>query len=99
MIVTVNFKVINPPCQGQSKATGNPWVSQTVIVGWPDTTPEGREFENIQSFTLFGRNATQFAELGITEGMSMQVDLRFKTRLIGNRVINDNILFLIDQPQ
>jgi len=96
MIATIKVKIINPVVQGTSKATGNPWVSQTVIVGWPDSTPDGRAFENVQAFTLFGQQVVKFGELGIQQGAEIQADLRFGTRCTSTgRVINDNSLHII----
>lgn len=97
MIATIKVKIIHPVAQGISKASGNPWTSQTVIAGWSDRTPDGRAFENVQAFTLFGQQVVKFGELGIQQGAEIQAELRFGTRCTSTgRVINDNILYIID---
>lgn len=96
MLAKVEIKVINPIYQGVSKATGNPYTSQEIVVAWSDTMADGREFTNYQTFTLLGEQQARFAQLNPQVGMVIDVDIRFDTRQRNGRVYNDNALFLMD---
>ena len=95
MLAKVEIKVINSEYHGISKATGNPYTSQEIVVAWNDTMADGRQFTNYQIFTLLGEQQARFAQLNLQVGMVIDVDMRFDTRQRNGRVFNDNSIYIL----
>ena len=83
MNIQSTVKVINPLREGVSRSTGNPWKAMDIIIEWPD----GEHYQ-LQSVTLHGEDAKQFAGSGIRVGDSIEGDLQLTTENYNGRVYN-----------
>ena len=87
MNIQSTVKVINPLREGISRSTGNPWKAMDIIIEWPD----GEHYQ-LQSVTLYGEDARQFANSGIRVGDVIEGDLQLTTENFNGRVYNRAIL-------
>ena len=83
MNIQSTVKVINPLREGISRSTGNPWKAMDIIIEWPD----GEHYQ-LQSVTLYGEDARQFAGSGIRVGDSIEGDLQLTPENYNGRVYN-----------
>lgn len=90
----VTIRVINPIRTGTSMATGRPWKNQDVVVAWNERGRDGYDHENLQLVTLHGENVDKFAALNPQPGMVIAADIAFSTRPYGDKVYNDNSMYV-----
>lgn len=91
----VEIRVINPKQEGISNATGQAWVSQEVVIAWPDVKPNGDPTENRLSVRLRNEEQQKFEAMHLVVGSMVDVDLQFSTYKNDNGYVNNSIKAVI----
>ena len=95
MQITATIKVINEVKMGISRASGNPWKRQDIVLGWDEPYGEdGRTRQQLLLVSLSGKNVDKFEELECKRGDVISGNLDFETRVVNDRVYNDIAMVL-----
>jgi len=95
MQITATVNVINKEESGTSRANGNAWRSQSLVLHWVKPLDEGRERDQYLQVTLHGESIDKFAGLNAVEGQTQITgELDFQTRCFNGKVYNEISLYL-----
>ena len=87
----VQIRVIQPKKEGTNNATGQPWVSQEVVVAWPDVKPNGEATENTLIIRLRDEDQQRFEQLHLVVGSWVEMDIQFSTYTSKNGYVNNGV--------
>lgn len=87
----VQLRVIQPKQEGMNNATGQPWVSQEIVVAWPDVKPTGEPSENTLDIRLRGEEQQRFELLQLAVGCWVDMDFQFTTYSSKSGYVNNSI--------
>lgn len=90
----VEIRVINPKQEGINKV-GTPWVSQEVVIAWPDMKPIGDSTENRLCVRFRNEEQQKFEAMHLVVGSEVMVDLQFSTYESENGYVNNSVKAVI----
>ena len=90
MRLNVEIRVISPKKEGVNY-TGNAWVSQEVVIAWPDVRTNGEAIENLLTVRLRNEEQQKFEAMNLMAGDKVNMDLSFSTYRRESGYVDNNI--------